>query len=116
MTPQVLDNKPCTSGYINLKLKFFQYEVGLWDSVNELIGVEGGMEFMGLALPVYEHLCWEVWSSLCVDWSTSYQNQSIHIRFQIFNRDFETNLAECGERLRLPHGRVWTVRHENFNV
>jgi len=33
-----------------------------------------------------------------------------------FSIKFETNLAEFNQRLRLPHGRVWTVGHENFDV
>jgi len=74
------------------------------------------MEFTGMALLVYERLCWEFLISLCVDWGTPYKRWPVYIRFRFFNRDFKTNLTEFDWRLRLPHARVWIVRHENFNV
>jgi len=51
-----------------------------------------------------------------VDWNAEYQDRPVHIKFQFFNWDFETNLYEFHRRLRLPHGGLWTVGHENFNV
>ena len=51
-----------------------------------------------------------------VDWNARFQDRPIYIKFQFFNWDFENNLYEFDLRLRLPHGGVWTVGHENFNV
>ena len=90
--------------------------VGLWDSISKLIEVVRWTEFLSLTLLVYEPLCWEFLSSLVLDWNAHFQDRPVYIKFEFFNRDFETNLSEFNRRLRLPHGVIWTVRHENFNV
>ena len=70
----------------------FLKNLGLWDSLSELLEVAGSMVFMSLALSMYERLCWKFFSSLSVDWSTPYQNRPVHIKFRFFNQDFKTNL------------------------
>jgi len=55
-------------------------------------------------------------SSLLVDWNARYQGHLVYMKFRFFKRNFETNLHEFDRRLRLPHGGIWTIGHENFNV
>jgi len=101
---------------IQLLVEDMLRSIGLRDNLHELLEVVGWVEFMTLDKPVYKHLCWEFLSSLKVDWITPYQHRPVRIQFRFFNRFFEPNLTEFGRRLHLPHGGVWAVGHENFNV
>jgi len=55
--------------------------VGLWDNLNELIGVLGWTEFLTLTLLVYECLCWEFLSSLVVDWNVYFEGHLVYVKF-----------------------------------
>ena len=55
--------------------------LGLRDSLSELVEVMRWVKFMKLVLPVYDRLCWEFLSSLRVKWSNPFQNQPVHIIF-----------------------------------
>jgi len=46
--------------------------VKLWETVSELIGVAGWINFLSLTLLVYEHLCWEFLNSLVMDWNARF--------------------------------------------
>jgi len=59
----------------------FLKTVGLWNSLNELIGETGWIEFLSLTFPICEPLSWEFFSSLVVDWNACFQQGPIYIKF-----------------------------------
>jgi len=89
--------------------------LGLLESLNELLKVAGWVDYLNMTKSVYKRLRWEFLSSFKVNWTTSYQNQLVHIQFLLFNRTFEANLVEFERLLRLPNSGVWIAAYENFN-
>ena len=84
----------------------------LWDSLHELLEVAGWVMFIMLDKPVYECLYWEFLSSLM--WIRIPLTKT---NLYISNFNFsKANLAKLDCRMHLPHGRVSTICHKNFNV
>jgi len=80
-------------------------------NLNELFEAMGWVKLMKLDKPIYEHLSWEILSSLKVDRSTCMKNGPLHIQFH-FQSAFEVNLAELDCHMKLCHYGFWNVGHE----